>query len=998
MSGRRVLWFTAGAGLVVFVVVAALVVREALTFSIEARKFSQAAAGMGFSVAAGPSHHISFPHFGPADFRMGYTDLPDFARRLTAQGYVCVRQARMTPAAVRWVEAGYNLPWHEKSRAGLQLLDEKGALLFSHLLPQRQFSRFSTIPLPLRDSLLYIENHELLAPPRTRNPAVEWPRLFQAVLDKIEQELIPGHDVPGGSTLATQIEKFRHSPNGLTLTMQDKWQQMVSASMRAYLDGPDTRAARRRIVLDYLNNVPLSAVPGFGEVNGLPDGMWAWYGLDESELDHRLADNRIDARTGFLFRHALSLIIAQRKPSFYLVQNRPALDALTTFYLRLLARKGVIPAALADAALAASLHFAPQRAGTAPDFVGQKAANALRNQLDRLLGVNSFYRLDGLDLTVHTEFNAPAQRRVSDFLSSLYDAPTTQALGLYGHDLLRPGDDLHRIWYSFTLYERTPDGAALRVQADSLDQPFDINRGAKLDLGSTSKLRTLISYLEIVTALHERLEKGEPVVTDGPVVDPISNWAAQWYAASADRSLEAMLLAAMDRTYSANPDETFFTAGGLHHFVNFTKTEDHQSYNLWDATRDSVNLVYIRLMRDIERYYIDHMPGMAGSILRDARDPERRTYLEKFADREGQEFMLRFYHRYRGLTPQQIDAALLESVHPSARRLAAVYRYLDPQGSREAFDLFVRGRADNEVDDRMLGHLYDEFSPGRWSLTDLGYIIQVHPLELWLAGWLRNHPGATFSQAVAASRPQRIEVYTWLFRAGRKNAQDQRIRSLLEVEAFEIIHQDWKRLGYPFDSLVPSYASSLGVSADRPAALAHLMGILLNDGVSLPTRSVDALDFAVGTPYESDFILPARPGTRLLPAELTRVVRHALEGVVQSGTAVRMHNAFRAPDGTPLEVGGKTGTGDHRFDTFDAKGNVLTSRVVNRTATMVFFIGDRFFGTMTALVQGEVAANYHFTSALTAQLISDMSPWLLQPFGVVAPEQPAASVSAAPVN
>ena len=29
-----------------------------------------------------------------------------------------------------------------------------------------------------------------------------------------------------------------------------------------------------------------------------------------------------------------------------------------------------------------------------------------------------------------------------------------------------------------------------------------------------------------------------------------------------------------------------------------------------------------------------------------------------------------------------------------------------------------------------------------------------------------------------------------------------------------------KRLGYPFGSLVPSYATSLGSSADRPAALA----------------------------------------------------------------------------------------------------------------------------------------------------------------------------------
>ena len=39
------------------------------------------------------------------------------------------------------------------------------------------------------------------------------------------------------------------------------------------------------------------------------------------------------------------------------------------------------------------------------------------------------------------------------------------------------------------LYERGAGVNYLRVQADNLDQPFDMNRGAKLDLGSTAKLR-----------------------------------------------------------------------------------------------------------------------------------------------------------------------------------------------------------------------------------------------------------------------------------------------------------------------------------------------------------------------------------------------------------------------------------------------------------------------------------------------------------------------------
>ena len=78
---------------------------------------------------------------------------------------------------------------------------------------------------------------------------------------------------PGGSTLATQIEKFRHSPGGRTATPPEKLRQIASASVRAYLNGPQTLPARRQIVVRYLNSVPLAAKPGIGEINGIGDGM-----------------------------------------------------------------------------------------------------------------------------------------------------------------------------------------------------------------------------------------------------------------------------------------------------------------------------------------------------------------------------------------------------------------------------------------------------------------------------------------------------------------------------------------------------------------------------------------------------------------------------------------------------------------------------------------------------------------------------------------------------
>jgi membrane peptidoglycan carboxypeptidase len=133
--------------------------------------------------------------------------------------------------------------------------------------------------------------------------------------------------------------------------------------------------------------------------------------------------------------------------------------------------------------------------------------------------------------------------------------------------------------------------------------------------------------------------------------------------------------------------------------------------------------------------------------------------------------------------------------------------------------------------------LYEQYAIDKWSLADRGYLASVHPLELWMAAYLRQHPGATLSEMTAASEKERQEVYQWLFKTHRKHAQDKRIAGLIEMEGFMEIHKQWKKMGYPFESLVPSYATTLGASADRPASLAEMMGIIVNGGVRKPTRA-----------------------------------------------------------------------------------------------------------------------------------------------------------------
>jgi membrane peptidoglycan carboxypeptidase len=223
-------------------------------------------------------------------------------------------------------------------------------------------------------------------------------------------------------------------------------------------------------------------------------------------------------------------------------------------------------------------------------------------------------------------------------------------------------------------------------------------------------------------------------------------------------------------------------------------------------------------------------------------------------------------------------------------------------------------------------------------------------------------------------------VYRWLFKTSRKHAQDRRLQVLLEIEACAQIHHAWQRLGYPFETLTPSYASAIGASGDRPAALAELIGILLNDGIRTPRVLFETLHFAAGTPYETLLARPPARGERLLAPEVAATAREALIDVVEAGTARRLQGVYQGPDWQPLQVGGKTGTGDHRRDSYGAHGRLVGTRVVSRAATFVFFLGERFFGTVTAYVTGPEAAHYHFTSALPVQVLQGLAPILIPLF------------------
>ncbi|RON16928.1 transglycosylase domain-containing protein [Pseudomonas frederiksbergensis] len=977
--------------LIILIVLGLAAAKEMRTSKFQAREISKYAASLKYELQPGPSDAIRYPGAGPFDQRLGYSALDEFLPRLLKRNYVVSAQTRFSPALMKYSDKGFFVPYAEKIQAGLSITDCRAAPLYQFKYPQQLYSSFAAIPPVVVNSLLFIENRFLLDPRQPlANPAVDWPRFGMAAWSQVAKLLrLPGQSA-GGSTLATQLEKYRHSPDGLTMSGAEKIRQMISASVRAYQAGPETLQARQNVVRDYLNSVPLSAVPGHGEVHGMAEGLRVWYGADFNKANERLASPDTDPKSlsekGLALREMLSLMIAQRRPSHYLTKGRDELASLTDSHIRLLAQNGVIDAPLAAAALASQVTYRDWATQpTIQPIETNKGISVARSRLGGLLN-RPLYDLDRLDLSATSTLQGELQSQATAYLKHLADPTYAAQIGLIGERLLTPTSTT-QVRYSFTLFELTPDGSRVRVQTDSTDQPFDINEGSKLELGSTAKMRVLTTYLQIIAELHDKygaMTVPELKKVDIPDQDRLSRWAVDYLIQNTDRDLPKMLGAALDRKYSASPGEAFFTGGGLHTFVNFRKEDNGRMPTLRDALRESINLPFIRLMRDLVRYSTYSGPNSSAELLKDDHDPRRQEYLAQFADREGTSFLLKFWKKYRNKDTQARLETFLDGMRPTPIRMSAVHRYLFPQADQESFNTFVRShlkgvKLNEKLTDERLERLYLSYGPGSYDLPDQGFIAKVHPLDLWLIGYLLNNPDAKFSQIVKASQFERQEVYSWLFKSRHKGARDSRIRTMLEIEAFLDIHQRWQKVGYPFDHLVPSLATAIGSSGDRPAALAELIGTILNDGIRMPTLRIDSLHFAENTPYETKLINDPDVGKRVMPSEVATAMREALSQVVDAGTAKRVSGSFVTPDGKPLAMGGKTGTGDNRIEAVGSGGRILSSKSINRTATFVFFIGNTHFGTMTAFVPGRSAETFKFTSALPVQVLKGMAP-ILTPY------------------
>ncbi|MGL4219696.1 MAG: transglycosylase domain-containing protein [Shewanella sp.] len=964
---------------------AILIGQEIKTSYYQSKYIHQYAKTLTYKLKNEPTQSVIYPSYGPFDERHGYSKLPQYIDRLLQRNFQVTQQVAFSPALQEYAQMGFFPPYHEKAQSGLTLLDCRNTDLYEFTYPKRVYQDDDKIPNEIVNTLLFIENRELWTTEPKLNPVIDWPRFVVAGMSQIAEMIGMNVSTAGGSTLATQIEKFRHSSQGLTLSIKDKLLQIGSATVRVYQQGEITEPARKRIIQDYLNTVPLSSAPNHGEVHGIGDGLWAWFGTDFDTANQLLSSPQIKAnaaKRGQVFRQVVALMIAQRRPSYYLLQGHDDLETLVDSHIRLLGQYYLIDRKLRDAALGQKLQFKVAKPQRNTQSGADKGVNTIRIRTAGMLNVG-LYDLDRLDLTVNSSLHSELQQQVSNYLRSLGQTSMAEKVGLLGERLLEPSQ-LQNVLYSFTLYEKTETANRVRVQTDSTDQPFDINEGSKLELGSTAKLRVLATYLEIIAEIHDKYSKKHGIELESIVIEPrdhLTRWAIDYLIVNPDRRLDRMLDAALQREYSASPHEQFFTGGGLHVFNNFKKTEDLKVPTMYQALQDSINLPFVRLMRDIVNYSSSMQnEGNMARLLRNDKDPRREEYLRVFADREGNTFVTKFYRKYKKVAPNERLELFFDGQTQAEQQLTAAYRYLQPNESIAAFKAFLQQRLpQNNYTDKRIKDLYNKYGPEKYNLPDQGYIARVHPLELWVLDYLNQHPEANLNDMKEASKDERQEVYRWLFRTRHKNARDVRVQVMLEVEAFLDIHQRWARLGYPFESMVPSLGSALGSSGDRPAALAELMGIIQNDGYRLPTVRINQLHFAENTPYEVRLENQNTQGERVMRHEVAQALKAALGNVVQNGTARRLKGIFTNDNGAMLAIGGKTGTGDNRIVTQMQQGRKVATTAMNRTATFVFYLGDNYFGTLTAFVPGSKSDDFSFTSALPLQVMKGMMP-ILAPY------------------
>src|SRR5262249_51624188 len=157
-----------------------------------------------FHSEPGANPNMRYPSDGPYNQRLGYTYLPYFVKSLQTDDYNVAAQMRASSTYDYFIDRGLYPIYKAKTTTGLSLYDRGGRTIYNASYPAHVFANFDSIPPLLVNTLLYIENRDLMKTVAvTHNPVVEWRRFFYAAFGRALQKFVPGINTGGGSTLAT---------------------------------------------------------------------------------------------------------------------------------------------------------------------------------------------------------------------------------------------------------------------------------------------------------------------------------------------------------------------------------------------------------------------------------------------------------------------------------------------------------------------------------------------------------------------------------------------------------------------------------------------------------------------------------------------------------------------------------------------------------------------------------------------------------------------------
>src|SRR5258706_5950031 len=130
----------------VFLIVAAAIFVEIQTSLLQSWFFTSTNERVFYKLEDGASGQILFPHSAPFDDRRGYSKLPQFQAKLTAQGYRVSQQARQSETMLTLLENGISPPYVERPDTGLENTRAYGAPLFRHGQAEFLISKIDDIP------------------------------------------------------------------------------------------------------------------------------------------------------------------------------------------------------------------------------------------------------------------------------------------------------------------------------------------------------------------------------------------------------------------------------------------------------------------------------------------------------------------------------------------------------------------------------------------------------------------------------------------------------------------------------------------------------------------------------------------------------------------------------------------------------------------------------------------------------------------------------------